>query len=57
MAAKSITVKLDHTRDTKNKAVYAETGDEQHIGSLYVLKATAEKLGNPGILTVTIKGS
>lgn len=53
MAQGKVTLQFKRDKDTKNKIRYAEQADEPVVGSLYVRKSDAEKLGDE--LTVTIE--
>jgi hypothetical protein len=51
----TVTVELHKDRETKGTWRYAEVTEEDPvIGTLYVRKPAAHRLGNPETLTVTI---
>jgi hypothetical protein len=51
----TITIELEKDRETKGTWRYAEvTDDDPVIGTLYVRKPAARRLGDPESLTVTI---
>jgi hypothetical protein len=56
-AAKQLTVNFELERETKNTVRYAEQGDNPVVGTLYVKKSAAAKLGNPEKMAVTLKAS
>lgn len=51
---KKVTIKFEQEKETKNKVRYTEQGTE-HVGTLYIAKETAEKLGDPEALKVVIE--
>jgi len=56
MPEKEIAVKLEKEKETSNTYRYRETDDTPgFIGTLYLRKFVAKQLGNPDIITVTIK--
>ncbi len=55
--SKSIVVEFVQERTTKNTVVYKEPADPPLIGSLYVQKPTAEELGNPEKIKVTVEAA
>jgi hypothetical protein len=56
-AAKQMTVNFELERETKNTVRYAEQADDPVVGTLYVKKSAAAKLGNPDKLAVTLKSA
>lgn len=52
---KTVSGQFVKERTTKNKVVFAETGKRQAVGSQYVTKTIAAKLGNPEKIRVTIE--
>jgi hypothetical protein len=50
-------LELTFTQDKETKGTfrYAEDGDEPIIGSVYIRKPAAEKLGNPTAIKVTVE--
>lgn len=53
-ATEPIVLTFTQERETKTTWRYAEDGDEPVVGTLYVKKSAAAKMGNPEALTVTI---
>ena len=50
----TITIELEKDRETKGTWRYEVTDDDPVIGTLYVRKPAARRLGDPESLTVTI---
>jgi hypothetical protein len=57
VAAKAVEVTLNAERETKNTVRFAEQGDpEDHaVGTIYVPKATLDRIGNPTSIRVSIE--
>lgn len=55
MAKHKIALTFKRDKDTKNKIRYAEQADEPVVGSLYVVKAEADKLGDECTVTIESK--
>lgn len=56
--SKSLEVEFEFFKDTSGTKRYKEVEedkDKQVVGSIYIKKPAAEKLGNPESLTVTIE--
>jgi hypothetical protein len=51
----AVTLTFTKDKETKGTFRYAEDGDEPVVGTVYVRKAAAEKLGNPEKITVSIQ--
>jgi hypothetical protein len=54
---KSVTIKLEHEKDTKNKGRYKETGGKGVMGYAYLDLGELEKLGSPEKIEITVTAS
>lgn len=54
---KTVTVNFELERETKNTIRYSEVGDDAVIGTLYLKKSAAAKLGNPEKIAVEVTAS
>jgi hypothetical protein len=50
----TLTVMLDREKETRNKVRFAEMGDAEHVGMVYVPKSTLHELGDPERLELTL---
>jgi len=55
--AKTVSIKMEHEKDTKNKGRYKEIGDKGVMGYAYVDLGELEKLGSPEKIELTISAS
>lgn len=56
-STKNVTVNFELERETKNTIRYSEVGDDAVIGTLYLKKSAAAKLGNPEKISVEVTAS
>lgn len=52
--AKSLTIDMEHEKDTKNKGRYKEKGDKGLMGYAYISLDELEKMGSPEKIKLTI---
>lgn len=54
---KSVTIEMEHEKDTKNKGRYKELGSKGVMGYAYIDLGELEKLGSPEKIKLTVTPS